>query len=221
MKWFNDAFLNFFIELSQNNNKQWFDLNRSIYEKEVKKPFVIFVQEMIQQMNRVDPSILIQPSDAIMRINNDIRFSADKTPYKLHVGANISARGKRDLAYPGLYFEFAADAVRLYGGSYMPEKEQLLSIRNRIANQPAAFHAAYSSPDFVQKFGELQGEKNKRLPAEFQSIFAIEPLIANKQFYYGAELPADTILRDDLTDVIMSYFHAGKPVNDFLRSAFH
>lgn len=203
-----------------NNNKQWFDIHRSVYEEEVKKPFALFVQEMILRIQQDDPAVKIRPADAIMRINNDIRFSKDKTPYKLHVGANISARGKRDLAYPGLYFELAADAIRIYGGSYMPDKEQLVKIRDHIAANPEDFKEAYQNVLFKAKFSEILGERNKRLSEPFNQLMLTEPYIANKQFYYGAEIDAVWITSPELPDRIMEYYFAGKPVCDFLKESY-
>ena len=92
-------------------------------------------------------------------------------------------------------------------------------IRSYIAHHLPEFKAAYSDQDFKAKFGAIQGEKNKRLPAEFQQVAAQEPLIANKQFYYSAELPADFILQPDLADVLMEHYLAGKGVNQFLIKA--
>jgi len=91
-------------------------------------------------------------------------------------------------------------------------------------------HMGYFSAEYLKffrnlarnnrkKYGTLQGEKNKVLPAEFKEIAKRQPLIANKQFYYMAELPAETILKNHLTDTLMQYYHAGKAMNDFLTSA--
>src|SRR5690606_15875784 len=96
---FSPAFLQFFRELAGNNNKDWFDANRKTYENEVKKPFAIFVDHMIGEIRRYEPEVRINATDAIMRINNDIRFSKDKTLYKTHVAANISRFGKKDKSY--------------------------------------------------------------------------------------------------------------------------
>ena len=87
MPYFSPAFGSFFTGLSANNNKEWFDANRKTYEAEVKKPFAAFVEEMILRMSKHEPEIGIKPTDAISRINKDIRFSKDKTPYNTHVSA--------------------------------------------------------------------------------------------------------------------------------------
>lgn len=219
MSYFNPEFKKFFLELSKNNSSEWFNENRKRYEKEVKAPFAAFVAEMIQQIQKFESEINIKPSDAIMRINNDIRFSKDKTPYKTHVAANISVYGKKDKSYPGLYFQLSHDKIGIYGGTYMVETAILKKIRTHIAENLKDFSAAYNDQRFKEKFGTVQGEKNKRIPEEFQSVATFEPLIANKQFYYMAELNSENLLNKDLPDQIMKYYMAGKKLNDFLKSA--
>ena len=96
MAYFTKDFIDFFKELAANNKKEWFDFNRKRYEKSVKQPFAEFVQEMIDRIRADDPKVDISTKDAIFRINRDVRFSKDKTPYKTHMAAIVSARGKKD-----------------------------------------------------------------------------------------------------------------------------
>lgn len=216
---FTQRFIDFFEGLSSNNSKQWFDANRNIYEKEVKKPFTAFVNEMIMQINKHEPEVEIKPSDAIMRINKDIRFSKDKIPYNTHVAANISAFGKKDKGYPGFYFQFSHEKIRIIGGSYMIEPERLQKIREYIAEHPEGFNQACTDSDFLKRYKEVKGDKNKRLPKDFLEMLDRVPLIANKQFFYESELSADWILKDGLADKLMEFYLAGKPLNDFLKDA--
>lgn len=220
MSHFSPEFLKFFKELSNNNNKNWFDENRKRYEKEVKKPFSNFVAEMIERIQKYESEIQIKPSDAIMRINNDIRFSKDKTLYKTHVAANISVYGKKDKSYPGFYFQLSPEGVMIYGGAYMVESATLQNIRNQIAGNLNSFSKVYNDKTFKEKFNSIQGEKNKRIPKEFQLVSEKEPLIANKQFYYSASLKPNFITSDELPDKLMEYYLAGKKVNDFLKLAW-
>ena len=80
-------YLNFFNELSENNNKLWFDENRKRYEKFVKKPFENLITDLIAELSNIDLKITMQAKDAMFRINRDIRFSNDKTPYKTQMSA--------------------------------------------------------------------------------------------------------------------------------------
>jgi uncharacterized protein (TIGR02453 family) len=220
MSYFTPAFLQFFAELEQNNSKEWFDENRKTYESEVKKPFAAFVDEMIGRIQAHDPGVRIKASDAIMRINNDIRFSKDKTLYKTHVAANISRFGKKDKVYPGLYFQLSHAGVGVFGGAYMVDTATLQIIRSHIAQNPKAFADVYSNKDFTKNFIAIQGEKNKRIQPEFQPLLEKEPLIANKQFYYSASLKPDVITSPKLPEELMKLYLAGKPVNDFLKAAW-
>lgn len=220
MSYFNTSFLKFFKELSKNNTTEWFNENRKTYEKEVKKPFSDFVEEMINRIQKYEPEVQIKPSDAIMRINKDIRFSKDKTPYNTHVAANISAYGKKDKSYPGFYFQLSPEGIMIYGGAYIVENTTLQNIRNHIADNLKGFSTAYNDKVFKANFGKIQGEQNKRIPTEFQAVSEKEPLIANKQFYYSASLKSDIITSDELPDKLMEYYHAGKKVNDFLKLAW-
>ncbi len=219
MSYFKPAFLKFFKELSKNNTTVWFNENRKTYEKEVKEPFSVFVEEMIQRIRKYEPDIKIKAPDAIMRINKDIRFSKDKTPYNTYVAANISIYGKKDKSYPGFYFQLSHENIKIFGGAYLIETPALQILRTNIAKDLKNFAVVYNDKNFKQKFGAIQGEKNKRVPEEFQNIAINEPLILNKQFYYSAEIKPDILTKNELPDKLMEYFTAGKKLNDFLRSA--
>lgn len=215
MAWFTPDFIEFFKELASNNHKDWFDENRKRYETSIKDPFKIFVQEMISRMNDVDKRIAIQPKDAIFRINRDIRFSKDKSPYKINRSAIISPNGKKDKTTPGLYFEFTPEYVRIYGGVYQLSTTQVLEVRNAIASNLKKFEKLIQTKDFKEAYGEIQGQKAKRLPKELKVAAENQELIFNKNWYYFAELPPETVLEENLPEIIMEYYLKAKPVSDF------
>jgi uncharacterized protein (TIGR02453 family) len=219
MSWFTPDFNQFFIDLAPNNNKEWFDANRKRYEGKVKEPFEAFVAEVIKRVAKVDPKVVITPREAIFRINRDVRFSKDKAPYKSRMSAVVAAGGRKDHSTGGIYFELGPENVAFYGGQYMPDKEQLLRIREHIAANLAQFKKLRTAKAFVERFGEIQGGKNKIVPKEFKEALAKEPLIANKQFYFVAELPPKTVTSPKLVDLLMEHYKAMKPMNDFLAAA--
>lgn len=219
MTYFSNDFLEFFKELAGNNNKEWFDSNRKRYEKEVKQPFQLFIQDVITAVGKYDKAVDLAPKDAIFRINRDIRFSKDKTPYKLQVSAIISPGGRKDMISPGMYLELTPEHMRIYGGVYMPDKDNLYSIRSHIANNLSAFEAVISEKDFIAKYGLIRGEKNKIVPAEFKESGEKQPLIYNKQFYYFAELPPETVLKEDLVKIVIQYYLAANSVKEFFTKA--
>ncbi len=219
MAYFTDDFIKFFQELAENNHKQWFDEHRKRYEKNIKAPFKALVEDMILRIHADDPEVMIPAKDAIFRINRDIRFSRDKRLYKTQMSAVISPAGRKDLGLPGFYFELNANRIMIGGGAHTCDKDRLQAIRGYIVAKPDEFKKALSDKTFRDKFGEIRGEKNKRLPAEFRERAETEPLLFNKQFYFMAELPPKIITDDRLGDVLMEYYFAGKPLMGFLRKA--
>lgn len=220
MAYFTQDFLDFFKELAANNHKDWFHANKKRYEKSVKEPFKVFVQDMINKAAVEDDRFAGEAKDAIFRINRDIRFSKDKSPYKLQMGAVIAPGGRKEgMGIPGMYLELSPAHFRFYSGVYMPEKEVLHNIREYIMKHSKELDKLVSDKEFSSRFGELRGEKNKVLPKEFKAAAEEQPFLFNKQFYFFAELPAETILRDDFSEVIMEHFEASQPMRQFLTKA--
>jgi len=219
MSYFSQEFLDFFKGLSQNNKREWFHANNQSYEKAVKVPFKNFVNEMIFRIKMVEPELEMEAKQAMFRINRDIRFSKDKSPYKLHMAANISKGGRMSPLHPGFYFHFSHEGVFVGGGAYHVERDGLHRIRTRIARDPEELDRLMADPVFREKYGQIEGEKNKRLPKEFQGTLEQQPLIANKQFYFMAELGPEFILDPRLPDLLLEYYMAGKRVNDFLEES--
>ncbi len=219
MSYFTNDFVKFFKDLENNNHKEWFDKNRKRYQTSVKDPFYAFVDEMITRINERDPSVQITAKDAVMRINRDIRFSPDKTPYNVHYGAIISSSGRKDKSVPGYFIRFSPKMIGIFGGAHGIDKHQLHKIRSAIKDDLPKFKKLISQKQFAEKYGEIQGEKHKRIPPEFQEAATKEPLIANKQFYYMAELSPKLIEQENLPDILMDYWEAAQNVKDFLTEA--
>ncbi|MEL6537771.1 MAG: DUF2461 domain-containing protein [Bacteroidota bacterium] len=215
MKYFTQEFILFFGELEENNTKEWFHANKKRYEAHVKKPMVTLVTDAVQALQELDHDIVIDPKKCIGRINRDIRFSADKTPYKIHSFAHISKGEKAD-PLPAIAFQMGAKDFGIMSGFYNPPKERLKDIRANILRDPAKFRELYSHPDFADKYGTIKGEAIKRIPSEYKECFDTEPLITNKQFYYVREFTSDILLTDELLPTIIDYWQAARPMNAFL-----
>jgi uncharacterized protein (TIGR02453 family) len=123
--------LHFLKQLNKNNNKPWFDENRKIYEQ-AKSDFVLFISGLIRTISSFDASLEnLEAKKCIFRINRDVRFSKDKSPYKTNFGASLSAGGKK-ISIAGYYFHCEPGKSFLAGGFYMPEPDQLAKIRQEI-----------------------------------------------------------------------------------------
>ena len=219
MAYFTKDFVKFFTELEKNNNREWFTANKKRFENSIKNPFHSLVSDLIMRMADDDPEILTNTKDAIFRIYRDVRFSKDKTPYKLNVSAMISARGKKDHSYPGLYFEMTKNGIAVYGGVYGADKELLYKIRSYIANNLEEFQACYNDEEFKSTYGEIVGDKNKIIAKEFRELIETEPLILNKQLYFTSELDKKLITSDELLDKIIETYLVANRLNVYLKRA--
>jgi uncharacterized protein (TIGR02453 family) len=213
-------FFSFFTRLEKNNNKEWFDLHRSEYEQNVKEPFRHLVQMVIERIRKIEPDLQMEAKDAIFRINRDVRFSTDKSPYKAHMGAHISRFGRKAIGRPGFYFEVGAKGGGVAGGCYDLDKESLLLVRDLIKHESKEFTKLINAKSFVTTYGEIRGQKNKVLPPEFRAASEQSPILYNKQFYWWTDIPVKTFLTSSCIDVLMSYHKAAKPLSDFLQKAF-
>ena len=219
MTYFSPEFAQFFKDLAANNHKEWFDENRKRYEKEVKEPFKKLVEDLIVAMRKDEPELLVEAKDCIFRINRDIRFSKDKTPYKTNVSAVIAPGGRKDMSNPGMYIELGPEKMAVYGGLYQPDKQLLADVRWHIAENADAFKKAYTDKNFVKHYECIRGEQNKRLDKDFLEVAEKEPLLYNKQFYYYEHIPASIYTSDKLLEIILESYYASNPVKEFLRNA--
>lgn len=220
MPFFTPDAIDFFRELELNNDRAWFEANKKRYEASVKRPLEAFVGRLLDRMRELDPQITMTARDAIFRIYRDVRFSKDKTPYKTNAGASISRGGRRAFDVPGIYFHFDPRILGIASGYYMLEADQILRLRRHLAKNAQTLDARLADPPFKRLFGDIAGERNKVLPAEFKEAAKELPYLANKQFYYWAEHEVKELLREDLDDFVLEHYRAAIPMNRFLAEAF-
>ena len=223
MAYFTQEFIDFFKELAKNNHKDWFHANKKRYESHVKKPFYAFIQDVIDEMKKEDPELNIEVKNTVFRINRDIRFSKDKSPYKNHVAAAVSRGGRKDMQYPGIYIHLEPGNVTLAGGCYAPDKDKLSTLRHYIIQNPEEVKEALNDKKFKKVFGGLaEGEKNKILPKDLKEYGEDHPLIFNKQYYYWKSYEDEKeLLRDDLLKFVMDHYDAGKSWNEVIKKALY
>lgn len=219
--YFTSGYLDFFKSLAANNHKDWFDSNRDSYIKNVKEPFAFFIEDFISEASKIDSEINISAKDCIFRINRDVRFSKDKTAYKLQMSAIISKYGKKDNSYPGLYLELGPEKLGIYGGLFMPTPQQITKVREAIFNNFDVFNQLISNESFINYFGEIKGSKNKRIDKKFAEKSILQPFLLNKQWYFAAILPPEMIISTDLMTIILNHFKAMQDFNNFFKMALN
>ena len=191
------------------------------YEKDVKGPFNEFVAELIEKAKEVDADINLEVKNALFRINRDIRFSKDKSPYKLHMGAVVSPGGRKNMQIPGIYIHVEAEKLMLAGGCYQPDKVNLQKIRSFIIKHPERVKKMQKDKTFLKFFPNgIGGDKNKILPKEFKGLDEENPLIIYKQFFFHTEYEGEkAVTRTDLVKFILDHYKASAKWSAFLKEA--
>lgn len=208
--------LAFLAELKENNNKEWFDANRKRYEA-VKKDIKENVQQLITGIAGFEPAIAaIKPKDCVFRINRDIRFSKDKSPYKTNLGAYISRGGKKS-PHAGYYFHLEPGNCFLAGGMYGPESSVLNAVRQEIDYNTDEFKAIINSKEFKKLFGEIHGEQLKTAPKGYSKDHPEIELLRYKSYLMVHNISDKDVLNKNFTDKAVSVFEAMKPMNEFLN----
>lgn len=211
--------IKFLKDLKKNNNKPWFDANRKAYEA-AKTDFAEFIDAVIQKHGKKDPSIAhLKAKDCMFRINRDVRFSKDKSPYKNNMGASISKGGKKSMT-AGYYFHLQPGESFTGGGLYMAMPDQLKNIRQEIDYNWKEFHSIINSKSFKTIYGDLYtGEDMKltRPPKGYEADnVAIEYIKLKSWIGFHKLSDADLTSKDLLKKTILS-FEALKPLLDFLN----
>lgn len=212
------AFFDFYQNLAINNHKTWFDAHRAEYLSVVKEPFEQLVSELQFAFKEVDEALpIFKPSDLIFRINRDIRFAKDKTPYKTFSGVYFSWEGKKT-QLAGFYIQVGATETFVGGGAYELRNTQVLaSIRAAIAENPEAWLALVESPTFKEMYQELKGERAKVIPKEYKALAPNLPYLYFKQFWAAAHLQPEQFCAPDIVSTLVKYYQGIAPLNQFLN----
>ena len=212
--------LHFLKKLKINNNREWFDSNKTEYlaSKEI---FEEFVSELIKGINKFDKkvSLDLKPKDCTFRIYKDVRFSKDKTPYKNNMSASINPGGKKS-NIPGYYFHLEPDGCFLAGGVYMPMPDDLKAIRQEIDYNPLPLINILKSASFKKQFNGLDKEdKLKNPPKGFNKDHAHSEILKNKHFIVSRKFENKVILIKEGLSKTLDSFKAMYPFLDYLRKA--
>lgn len=210
--------LDFFSRIRENNNREWFDENRTVYQL-IRSKFAGLVSELITEIQSFDSSVgPVQASDCIFRINRDIRFSKDKTPYKTNIGAFI-ARGGRKTVFPGYYIHLEPGGSFAAGGMYMPAPPELKKIRQEIYFNASEFRALLEAKNFKKLFDGLSADAVLKRPPREYAGFADADLLLYKSFTVSRPLPDAVVTASGFKEHLAETFRTMKPLNDFLNRA--
>ena len=209
--------LHFLRALKRNNNREWFQEHKSIYEQHIKQPMADLIDALAGEFQQFAPEMVASTKVSAYRIHRDTRFSKNKAPYKTHVAAVFphSGLGKHEGA--GFYLHIAPSELLIGGGLYMPLPEDLNALRSHIADHHERFHAIVAGRQFRRMFGGLSGEQLSRPPRGFPKDHPAAEYLKYKQFLAGRNLPPETATTPRFYKEVVGTFRAMLPFIRFLN----
>ena len=213
-----DKVLQFLKELSENNNREWFNDNRKRYEESRDK--VIFLTDvLINEIGKFDSQVRgLSPKNCVFRIFRDVRFSKDKRPYKTNFGSFICKGGRKSMN-PGYYFHIEPGRSFIGGGIYTPPAEPLKAIRNYMAEHAEDFLEITNETTFKKNFTEMYDDQLKLAPKGFPKDHEYIKLLKYKSFIFSKEIKDSVVKSDKYVEKMIDNFEQLKAVNAFLYEA--
>lgn len=212
------ALLGFLSDLSENNHKAWFDENRPRYEA-IRKEWLKCVQELITLLSSFDSNIAdLETKNCIFRINRDVRFAKDKSPYKSNMGAYFAKGGKKS-AFGGYYIHLDPKECFLAGGIWMPESFHLQAIRQEIDYHFADFKAVVDNPTFKNTFPSFENQRMVGVPKGYDKDNPAADYLKLKSFVVIKKLSIADLEHKAFLQNATDVFKTIKPLNDFLNKA--
>jgi uncharacterized protein (TIGR02453 family) len=208
----------FFRQLEDNNNREWFQAHKDVFDQQVQAPMHALLDELNTQLTQFAPAYVTEARKALYRIYRDTRFSADKTPYKLHIAASLWRQGLEKNRTAGFYFSVNHKEVEVGGGGYLIDPESLPLLRQHIAANAPLFRRMTEAKKVRDLLGEVQGDKLSRVPKGFPADHPAADLIRGKQWYFYTLLDPALVTTPKLVPELMVRFRAMAPFVEFLNA---
>ncbi len=213
--------LDFLAQLAVNNNRDWFQSHKDWYT-EAYSQFLAFSQEYVARLAEVDDTLLgLQAKDCIWRIYRDVRFSADKRPYKEWFGVFPAAKGGKKSLHGGYYVHIQPGHCMFAAGIWSPTPELLKTLRKEIWANYDEIEDIMAQPDFQRYFTDFDTDDMlKKVPQGFDPDFVHADWLKRKSFTFSTPLTDTQVCAPDFMDHIIRIATAAKPLNDFLNYTF-
>lgn len=213
--------LGFLSDLQANNNREWFNENKSRYEEQVLDVALHFIQSMHDPLRNIAPRFTAIPKrvgGSLMRIYRDTRFSKDKTPYKTNIGIQFRHEQAKDVHAPGYYLHIDPGQVFLGVGMWRPESSALGAIRKRIDGKPSEWRQARDDGKFRRHF-ELGGESLSRPPRGYGKGHPLLDDLKRKDFIAVRTMSHEDALNARFQQKVETAFTSATPFMKFLCKA--
>ncbi len=221
---FTEETMKFLRGLKRNNDREWFEARREVYERAVRGPLLAVVEEISHGMESFAEEHVRPANKIAMRIYRDTRFSKNKLPYKTHMSAWWAKRGMEKTSGGGCYLQVGPQEVMVAAGVYMPEREQLLAIRRWMSENHVAYRAALKKAMKATGKGSwgfegIDAQALTRMPKGFAADDPADELVRAKNWGVRATMPLEMALDESFVKEVEQRFKAATPVVEMLNGA--
>lgn len=203
----------FLRKLDKNNNREWFQTNKALYERSHTE-MLAFADQVLCEMHKHDVIETSSPKRSLYRIYRDVRFGKDKTPYKTNWAGRLK-RATEELR-GGYYYQVGPYGSFVMGGFFGPDPQDLLHIRNQIAQDAEPLREILNSKQFKSTFGEMRGSQLKTAPKGFEKDHPEIDLLRYKQFMVRHDFTEKEALGDNFHLAISNAFQQMRPFFDYM-----
>jgi uncharacterized protein (TIGR02453 family) len=205
----------FLRQLKRNNNREWFARNKTRYQQVVVDPAMLFIDNFAPHLAKLSPHFVADARPtrgSLFRIYRDTRFSADKIPYKTHIGIRFSHECGKDVHAPVFYLHLEPEGCFVAAGVWHPENSVLTKIRTAIVNQPGQWEKA------VRKL-ELEGDSLTRPPKGFVADHPLLDDLKRKDFVASMALTEEQVCGPKLVTDFTAISRKLAPLVEFTTKA--
>jgi uncharacterized protein (TIGR02453 family) len=211
----------FFRELRKNNNRDWFQANKKRYETHVREPLLQFITDFGIRLAEISPHYVAdarRSGGSLFRIYRDVRFSKDKTPYKIAAGIQFRHESGKDVHAPGFYLHLEPDNVFAGAGIWHPDTQTLTKIRDTIVENPSRWQHIISGEAFQSTY-KLEGDSLKRPPKGYDPDHPLIEDLKRKDFVAGKPFTEAEACAPDFIDCFAEACQEVAPLVEFLTRA--
>lgn len=215
---FSPATFQFFRDLKNNNNKEWFDTHKSTYESEILKPLKVLVSALSPVMHNIDSEFELRPTKVLSRIYRDTRFSKNKEPYKSCMWFTFQIPIPREewTDVPGYFMEIAGDSYTLGMGLFQPKKKVMDNFRDEISYNASEFEKE-TKKNVLKRGFDICGEEYKRPISNDLSEY-FQPWIQRKGIWVAKTMPiGDEVYSSEFVKIIADDFISLSWLYNFMK----
>ena len=203
------------LQNKKNNKKEWFEKHREEYEQYLKEPMKNLIDALAPELAKIDKDIVINYK-SIFRINRDLRFSKDKTPYKTHYAAAFCFERIKKAELPHVYFHLEPAELIIAAGQYSMDPVNLKKIRYKIYSEFDEYLSIIEDKNFKKLYGEVVGIKQARPSKDYAEVTdkKLEEILKMKQFYVFKSYKPELAFETSFVDLILQH---AKVSHDFVK----